>query len=91
MNDIIALREKFIKKAIVDFGFELESGIYWFVDEKKIYYANVVDNTVIHYIHGNVFGEVFKIDFMSSEDELDKVEWKEFIERYLEISCVINL
>lgn len=85
------LKEKFIKKAIVDFGLEVEPNICWFIDEHKIYYGVVNNGEVEKYLYGVLANNTFLIEYTSSENELDIQEWKTFIERYLEVPCLTEL
>lgn len=85
------LKEKYITQALIDFGLEVEPNIFWFMDERKVYYGKVSDGEVINYTYGTITSDSFLVEFMSSNDELDILEWKTFIETYLETVCITDL
>lgn len=74
--------DKFIKRAILNYGIPLSDDIVWFSDNGIIFYGHNSGND-INYMSGYISRTVFVITHIS-DGTLDK--WVQFVINYLELN-----
>ncbi len=87
MNDA---QQRYFKRAIANYGIELDSRITWFIDEGRVYYGLKQSNGEISdYLSGYISGETFVVEYTTTKGELDSTWWKDFLANHLELNYII--
>ena len=83
--------DKYIQRAITNYGIQIDKDVRWFIDENKIYLGNTTQTgeiVVVGYLSGFIFRSVFIIDYITANEILDIKEWKNFISTHLEMESI---
>lgn len=78
----------YIKRAISNYGVPMESGVTWFIDEGRVYYADVSNGEISNYLSGFVSGNTFLVEYTTDNSALDNNNLSDFIRENLELTLI---
>lgn len=81
-------QQRYFKRAITNYGVDINIDTVWFIDEGKVYYGRKVAGEVVDFISGYIHGNVFIVDFITESERLDICGWDIFIRSNLELAYI---
>lgn len=81
-------QQRFFKRAIYNYGVDINVNTVWFMDDGMIYYGKRVGYDIVNFIRGTIQNNVFVIDFISDCGKLDTCGWNIFLAEVLELEYI---
>ena len=86
MNDT---QERYIKRAIRNYGIDLTHNTVWFIDEGKIFYGiKEINGEISNYLSGHIWRNTFVIEYSTQKEILDIEQWYKFVTDTLELNYI---
>lgn len=79
------IHQKFIKRAIKDYGVRISPNVYWFTDDGMVFFGLEEATEISHFISGFISGNTFVVCYSTQLENLDSIGWKSFIATHLEL------
>lgn len=81
-------QQRFLKRAIAQYGLRISSNVVWFIDEGTIYFGLEQAGEIVHYLSGYVSGKTFVVVYSTQNENLDSIGWDAFIANHLELRLI---